>query len=240
MFKHAALLLILSMALVSCTPAELQSVLGTVMGTSGEVTSAEAGAGLKEALSLGIGKGSDLLSQKDGYYKSVYKVLLPEEARKITDKLQGIPGFSQVEEVILEKINRGAEDAAKKAKPIFLDAIREMTFADAMNILLGDKNAATVYLTNKTREKLFQEFLPVINESLDKFNARKYWSDAVTAYNNIPFVDKNVDPNIENYVTNKALDGLFGMVEKEERNIRANVSARTSDLLKKVFARQDG
>ena len=239
MWKHAALLVI-SMALVSCTPAELQSVLGTVMGTEGNITSAEAGAGLKEALSLGIGKGSDLLSRENGYYKSVYKILLPEEARKVTDKLQGIPGFSEVEEVILEKINRGAEDAAKKAKPIFLAAIKEMTFADAMNILLGDKNAATIYLTNKTREKLFQEFLPVINESLDKFNARKYWSDAVGAYNKIPFVDKNVDPSIENYVTNKALDGLFGMVEKEERNIRTNVSARTSDLLKKVFAKQDG
>ncbi len=238
MYKNLMLLLMASI-LVSCTPAELQSVLGSVMGTSGDITSAEAGSGLKEALALGIGKGSELLSQKDGYYKSVYKILLPEEARKVTDKLQGVPGFSQLEETVLEKINRGAEDAAKKAKPIFLAAIKEMTFADAMNILMGEKNAATMYLTEKTREKLFAEFLPVINESLDKFNARKYWSDAVTKYNNFPLTNKKVDPSIENYVTNQALNGLFGMVEKEERNIRANVQARTSDLLKKVFAKQD-
>ena len=150
MVKKIVLLLAM-FGMVSCTPAELQSVLGSVMGEGGNITSGEAGSGLKEALILGIGKGSQLLSGKDGYYKSIYKILLPEEARKVTEKLQGIPGFTQLEETVLEKINRGAEDAAKKAKPIFVAAIKEMTFADAMNILMGDKNAATVYLTNKTR-----------------------------------------------------------------------------------------
>lgn len=223
----------------ACTPAELQSVLSTVVGASGEITSSEAGMGLKEALSIGIGKGSDLLSQKDGYFKSIYKILLPEEARIITEKLQAIPGFAEVENVILEKINRGAEDAAQKAKPIFLEAIKNMTFSDAMNILLGDKNAATLYLQKNTREKLFQEFQPVIIESLDKFNARKYWTDAVNTYNKIPFIEKAVDPNLDTYVTNQALNGLFSMVEKEELNIRTNISARTTELLKKVFAKQD-
>lgn len=221
----------------SCTTTQIQEALSTLAG-AGELTSAEAGAGLKEALNIGIGKGSDRLSTKDGYFKSAYKILLPEEARKVTDKLQGVPGFSQVEEEILEKINRGAEDAAKKAKPIFVAAIKQMTFTDAMDILMGDKNAATQYLNRTTYDKLYAEFNPVIIESLDKFNARKYWSDAVNTYNKIPFVEK-VNTDLGAYVTEQALTGLFGMVEKEELNIRNNVTARTTDLLKKVFAKQD-
>ena len=175
---------------------------------------------------------------KDGYFKSEYKILLPEEARQVTEKLKIIPGFDQVEEIILEKINRGAEDAAKRAKPIFVDAIKQMTFRDATNILMGEKNAATTYLVGTTRTKLYGEFNPVINNSLDKFEANKYWSDVVSKYNSLPFVEK-VNPNLGDYVTNQALDGLFGMVEKEERNIRANISARTSDLMRRVFAKQD-
>lgn len=140
--------------------------------------------------------------------------------------------------MLLEKINRGAEDAAKKAKPIFVDAIKQMSFDDALNLLMGADNAATGYLNDKTNTQLYNAFSPVIIESLDKFNARKYWSDVVEKYNKIPFVEK-ADPNLDNYVTNQALKGLFSMVEKEEGNIRKNVSARTSNLLKKVFAKQD-
>ena len=234
--KIAAFCLVILMT--SCTTTQLQEALGTVLGTGSELTSSEIGAGLKEALNIGIGKGADRLSAKDGYFKSTYKILLPEEARKVTDKLQNVPGFSQVEEVILEKINRGAEDAAKKAKPIFVSAIKQMTFNDAMNILMGEKNAATNYLNRTTYNALYDEFNPVIIESLDKFNARKYWSDAVNTYNKLPFVEK-VNTDLGAYVTEQALSGLFGMVEKEELNIRNNVSARTTDLLKKVFAKQD-
>ncbi len=228
---------VLIVSVSACTTAELQSALGTVLG-SGELTSEEVGAGLKEALNLGISKGAARLSQQDGYYKSAYKILLPPEARKVTDKLQGVPGFSQLEETVLEKINRGAEDAAKKAKPIFVSAIKQMTFKDAFNILMGDKNAATQYLHNATYNQLYQEFNPVIITSLDKFNARDYWSDAVNTYNKIPFVDK-ADPDLGDYVTKQALEGLFGMVAKEELNIRENIAARTTDLLKRVFAKQD-
>lgn len=219
----------------ACT--ELQNLAGT-LGESGVLTSAEVGQGLKQALEIGIGKGADQLSQLDGYYKSPYKILLPEEARKVTDKLKVIPGFDKVEDIILEKINRGAEDAAKKAKPIFVSAIKQMTFDDAMNILMGEKNSATTYLNTATRTQLYSEFSPVINASLDKFDANKYWSDLVNKYNSIPFIDK-VNPDLGDYVTNQALNGLFGMVEKEELNIRTNLSARTTDLLKKVFAKQD-
>jgi hypothetical protein len=222
--------------LVSCTPRDLQNVLDAVTGA--ELTSAEVAGGLKEALNQGISKGVDILSQKDGYFKSQYKILLPEEARKVTDKLQNIPGFTDVENVILEKINRGAEDAAKKATPIFVSAIKAMTFNDAMNILMGEDNAATVYLQGTTTQQLYQEFNPVIVESLDKFNARQYWADAINAYNKLPFVEK-VNPSLDDYVTNEALDGLFNMVQKEEKNIRENVSARTTELMRRVFAKQD-
>ncbi|MCB0520954.1 MAG: DUF4197 domain-containing protein [Lewinellaceae bacterium] len=228
--------LLVCVQLASCDPAALQRTIDTLGG--GELSSAEVSSGLKEALQIGIGKGSDLLSQKDGYYKSAYKILLPPEARKVTDKLKGIPGFSNVEDVILEKINRGAEDAAKKAKPIFVNAIKQMTFNDAMNILLGEQNAATNYLNRTTYDPLYKEFNPVIVNSLDKFDARKYWKDAVDTYNKIPFVTK-VNSDLDDYVTKEALSGLFSMVEKEEKNIRTNVAARTSDLLRRVFAKQD-
>lgn len=224
-----------ALLLTSCTSSELQRILGGELPLS----DAEVASGLKEALTIGAGKGADLLSQKDGYYKSDYKILLPPEARQVTERLKVVPGFSNVEEIILERINRGAEDAAANAKPIFVNAIKQMTFADAMNILMGSNDAATRYLESTTTEPLYQEFSPVIIESLDRLNARKYWADAVNAYNKIPFVDR-ADPNLDDYVTREALKGLFSMVEKEEQNIRANVNARTSDLLKKVFAKQDG
>jgi hypothetical protein len=143
-----------------------------------------------------------------------------------------------VEDIILEKINRGAEDAAKKAKPIFVNAIKQMSFADAMDILMGEQNAATAYLNRTTYDPLYKEFNPVIVNSLDKFDARKYWKDAVNAYNKIPLVQK-VNPELDDYVTKEALKGLFSMVENEEKNIRTNIAARTTDLLKRVFAKQD-
>lgn len=221
----------------ACAPGQFQEVLGSVL-ESGALTTGEVSSGLKQALEIGISKGSDQLSEVNGFFNSPYKILLPPEVRQITDKLQKVPGFSQVEDILLEKINRGAEDAAKKAKPIFVSAIKQMTFDDAMNILLGADNAATGYLNDKTNLQLYNAFNPVIVESLDKFNARKYWSDLVEKYNRIPFVEK-ADPSLDNYVTTQALKGLFSMVEKEEKNIRTNVSARTSALLKKVFAKQD-
>lgn len=218
----------------SCT--ELQKILDST--GSSALTTAEVARGLKEALDIGISKGSDILSARDGYFKSSYKILLPEEARQITDRLQGIPGFTQVEDVILERINRAAEDAAVKAKPIFQNAIRQMTFEDAMGILLGPDDAATTYLHKATYDALYQEFNPVVLESLNKFNAVSYWEDAVNAYNRIPFITK-ANPRLDDYVTMQALNGLFDMVEKEEIGIRNDVTKRSTELLRKVFARQD-
>lgn len=236
MMKKTTLLLFIA-SLAACTSQQIQSTLETLAGGAG-LTTAEVAAGLKQALEFGISEGAQRLSQADGYYKSPYKILLPPEARKVADKLQNVPGFREVEETILEKINRGAEDAAKKAKPIFVNAIKQMTFSDAMDILMGEDDAATRYLHRTTFDALYQEFNPVIVESLDKFNARDYWADAVNTYNRIPLVEK-ANPDLDDYVTREALKGLFSMVEKKERNIRNDISARTTDLLKKVFARQD-
>lgn len=236
MIKRLAVLF-LAFQMMACTQQELQSALGTVLGSE-NLTNADIASGLKQALEIGITEGATRLSQKDGYFKSPYKILLPEEARQITNRLQNIPGFSEVENEILERINRGAEDAAKKATPIFVDAIKGMSFNDALGILMGENNAATTYLNQATYQSLYNEFNPVIIESLDKFNARKYWEDAVNAYNRIPFIEK-ANPDLGDYVTQEALKGLFSMVAKKELDIRVNVNARTSELLKKVFAKQD-
>lgn len=215
-------------------------VLNEVVGGTGGggLTSAQIGQGLKQALEFGITEGANKLSAKDGYFKSAYKILLPEDVQKVTSKLSKVPGFNQVEGILLEKINRGAEDAAKKAAPIFKTAITSMSFSDAMNILMGADNAATGYLDGATRPRLYNEFNPVIVNSLNKFGAIDYWEKAVSKYNSIPFVTK-MNPRLDDYVTTEALNGLFKMVEKKEKNIRKNTSQRTTDLLKQVFAKQD-
>ena len=237
--KKIFLMFTLTVALTSCDPQALQTVLDSVSSATGvPLSQEEVGNGLKQALEIGITKGAQSLSKQDGYFKSPYKILLPAEITKVTQKLKGVPGFSNLEQNLLEKINRGAEDAAKKAAPIFKTAITQMTFADAFDILKGGKNAATTYLDNKTNSQLYSEFNPVIGQSLDKFKARKVWSDAANVYNKIPFVDK-VNADLGDYVTKQALTGLFSMVAKKELDIRTNVASRTTDLLKKVFAAQD-
>lgn len=232
-------------AATALTPACDQATVDRVVQTASDLaggaplSQADIGRGLKEALTKGISTGAQALSQKDGYFDSPYKILLPEEARKVTERLQVIPGFGDVEDVVLQKINAGAADAAKQAKPIFVEAIRRMTIADATAILTGADDAATGYLQAQTYDQLYGKFKPVIVNSLDKYDARKYWRDATEKYNMIPLVD-DVNPELDDYVTQEALRGLFAMVAKEELNIRENVTARTSELLRRVFARQDG
>lgn len=234
MFKYrvlALLTLMFTFSLTSCN-AQLKDLIKKVTKTP--LTKEEVGAGLKEALTIGIEKGSSTLSALDGYYKSPYKILLPEDAQKIVEKLRVVPGFSDYETQLVEKLNRAAEDAAKKAFPIFAKAITNMTIGDAFNILKGAENAATVYLKDQTHQSLYDAFQPVITESLNKVNAIEYWATGVNAYNKIPLV-KKMNPQLDDYVNQKALEGLFKMVEKEEKRIRTDVSARTTDLLKKVF-----
>jgi len=196
------------------------------------------GMGLKEALELGVEESVKSLSAKKGYFDSPYRILIPEEAQKVVHTISKIPGFTNVEADLLSKMNEAAELAAKKATPIFVDAIKAITFKDAMEILMGDDNAATLYLQNAAQDKLYTAFLPVIQQALDEVNAREYWTNVVTKYNRIPFT-KNVNPRLDDHVNKKALYGLFSLIEKKEKGIRNNIDQRPSELLQKIFGKQD-
>jgi hypothetical protein len=198
----------------------------------------EIGSGLKQALEFGVKEAVEKLSADKGYLESPYKILVPDEAQTIIAKVKMVPGFGDVEQQLIDKMNKAAELAAKKATPIFVDAITSLTIKDAMNILLGEKDAATRYLETQTRTDLYNAFLPVIQSALDEVNARTYWTTVVNAYNNIPFVRK-VNPALDDHVNQKALDGLFSLIEVKEAKIRGDQSQRTTDLLRKVFAKQD-
>lgn len=209
-------------------------------GDKSELGAAEIGQGLKDALSRGVERGVAELSATDGYFKSaLYKILLPEEAQKVVTRLKSVPGFANLEADLIEKMNRGAEQAAREAGPIFASAIKSMTIADAMDILMGADSSATVYLRKSTFQQLYEKFNPVIVRALDEIGANKLWTSAATAYNQIPLVTK-VNTDLDDHVTTRALGGLFGKIQEEEKNIRRNPVSRTSDLLKKVFAKQDG
>ncbi len=237
------LLLVLALMVAQLSFAQLNDMVkkakSTVTSvTSGDITQEEAGGALKEALNAGVGEAVNFLSVKDGYFKSEYKILLPANTQKVITKLKAVPGFANLEADLTERINRAAEDAAVKARPIFVESIKKMTFKDAMNILMGNPDAATSYLQRTTGDPLYEQFKPVIQESLDKVNARSLWRDAATAYNKLPFVEPTTT-ELDDYVTNMALKGLFSLIQKKEAAIRSDVSLRNSDLLKKVFAKQD-
>jgi len=222
--------------MMSCDPKSFQQAMDIL---NAPLTNDEIARGLKKALDLGVGESVDFLSATDGYYQSAYKILLPAEARSVTNKLKFIPGFEDIEEVLVQKINRAAEDAAGKAGPIFLSAIQGISFGDAMNILMGNNNAATQYLHQGTYSQLYNEFDPVIGNSMSKFNVEGYWANAVNTYNKIPLVD-DVNPDLSDHITNAALKGMFSLIEVKELGIRTDISQRSTALLQKVFAKQDG
>ena len=228
------------LALGACTSAQISQTLSTVNQTmSGEqpLTTDQVGEGLKEALIKGISNGSDMTSQVDGYFKNPeIKIPFPSEVKKVEDKLRQLGLGNKVDEFVMA-LNRGAEDAAREAKPIFISALRQMTIDDAWGILKSDQNAATNYLKRTTSAQLKEKFSPVIQSSLDKVSATKYYGDVTNTYNKIPFVEK-VNPDLNSYATDKAIEGLFTMIAKEEKNIRENPAARTTDLLKRVFGMQ--
>lgn len=236
MKSKVLLMFILPLFFVSCDPAAFEKMMS---GIDSPLSNQQIASGLKEALNLGVDNSVKFLSADGGYYNSIYKVLLPEEASKVIDKLRVIPGFSNLEEEAIKKINLAAEDAAKKAGPIFANAIKGMSFNDVMGILMGDKNAATTYLHDKTYTNLYNEFKPVIVSSLNKFGALDLWSNAINKYNKLPFI-KPLNPDLGDHVSGKSLEGLFSLVEKKELGIRTDISQRTSGLLQKVFAKQDG
>lgn len=213
------------------TAQQILTAAGQQGGTG--LTTTEIAAGLKEALTVGASRSGNLLSATDGFFKNAaIKILLPEEARKVENTLRDLGMSSLVDKAVLA-LNRAAEDAAKQAAPIFTSAIREMTIQDAVGILRGGENAATNYLKQKTTASLTAAFRPVIENSLQKVNATKYWSDVFSTYNK--FSTNKINPDLSGYVTEKALSGIFLAVADEEAKIRRDPVARSTELLKKVF-----
>lgn len=211
--------------------------LPTSTGTTGStgVSQYEASEGIKEALAQGLAKAVLQLNTADGFFKSAfYKILLPPDAKKIETTLRDLGFNSMVDKAILQ-INRGAEDAAGYARPIFVDAIKSMTLNDAIGLVRNGDTSATHFFREKTTDKLFAAFLPVIKSSLNKVDATKYYGDLVNKYNDFPTTFKKLNPDLAGFVTQKATEALFDLVAKEELNIRNNLAARTTDLLKKVF-----
>jgi hypothetical protein len=198
------------------------------------ITENEAASGIREALIKGTDKGVEMVSVVDGYFKNPeIKIPFPPEAKNVESKLRAVGLGDQVDKVVLT-INRAAEDAAKEAKPIFVSAIRGMSITDAISIVKGKEDAATEYLKKTTSPELNKKFRPVIQASLDKVDATKYWGDIIGTYNRIPFVEK-MNPDLAAYVTERAIAGLFVMIAKEELLIRRDPLARTTEILKKVF-----
>lgn len=199
-----------------------------------DLSDEEIAIGLKEALNIGVEKGVDQLSKPDGFFKDPeIKIPFPEEVKKVESKLRTTGQGKMVDEAI-ESINRAAEDAVIDAKDIFIAAIKNMTLTDALGILRGEKNAATRYLEKSTRAALVEKFKPTVKVSLNKVGATRHWNLMFSTYNKIPFVTK-VNPDLDDYVTNKAIDGLFIQIAKEELAIRKDPTARVTELLKKVF-----
>ena len=206
---------------------------GTIPGAG--ISNTEAAAGIKEALGQGITKSVLQLNTADGFFRNeLYKVLLPPEARKIENTLRDLGLNSLVDKAILQ-INRGAEDAAGYAKPIFVDAIKSMTLSDAIGLIRNGDTSATHFFREKTTARLLAAFRPVIASSLNKVDATKYYGDMVSKYNNFPTTFKKLNPDLTSYVTQKATDALFNLIAKEELNIRTNFAARTTDILRRVF-----
>lgn len=206
-----------------------------LLNTQGKgFTEKDATDGIREALINGTGESVKVVSVLNGYWGNPeIKIPFPQEARDVETKLRAI-GLGEKVDEFNESMNRAAEKAANEAKTIFIAAIKGMTVKDAINIVRGQNNAATVYLQNTTSPELKSKFQPVIKSSLDNVNATKYWSDLIGAYNKIPLV-KKMNPNLTEYVTDRAINGLFIMIAKEELKIRKDPMARTSELLKKVF-----
>jgi hypothetical protein len=229
------LVLVIAVQFAGC--AELQKVVNN-LPTGVGLSQDQIGNGLREALNNGIKNQVSKLTSKDGFYRNeLVKIILPDELQAVDKGLRRL-GLGNLADEGIKVLNRAAEDAVKTATPIFINAVKEISFNDAKNILLGDKDAATSYLQSKTTQNLYKSFAPVIANSFSKVGADKVWNNLISRYNSIPFV-KKVNPDLTNYVTTQTLKGVFRMIEVEEKGIREKVGLRTSILLKQVFALQD-
>lgn len=232
-------LLFILLLFPSCSNAQFLKKVSKVLESSSGTgfSENEAAQAIKEALIKGTGESVKLVSVVDGYFKNTeIKIPFPPEAANVETRLRALGLGSEVDKVVLS-INRAAEDAAKEAQPIFVAAVKNLTIQDAIGIVRGKENAATEYLSRTTLPELKLKFEPIIKNSLDKVNATKYWSDIINTYNKIPLVTK-MNPDLAGYVTDKAIQGLFVMIAKEELKIRKDPVARTSEILRKVFGSQ--
>lgn len=232
--KKIVLLVSSFFCLSSC--ADLQTIMNNTQ-QGGALSSLDISNGLKQALEIGISQGVELLSQKDGYYgNSLAKILFPEPLQKVDKTLRSI-GLGSLADEGVKLLNRAAEDAVIEAKPIFINAVKNLSFSDATAILTGGKDAATQYLKKTTTNSLIEAFSPKIQSSLSKVGADKVWESIISKYNAIPLVNQ-VNPDLTSYVTERAIEGLFQQVAQKEEDIRTNIGARTTPLLQKVFAKQ--
>lgn len=220
--------------------ADLQKVLSSLPSPTSTSTSSQIdiAGGLKEALKKGVSAQVTKLMVTDGFYNNqLVRILLPDELKKVDQALRNL-GLGALADKGIKMLNTAASDAVKEATPIFVNAITSMTFNDARGILMGGQESATQYLKNTTSSALYSKFFPVVKNSFSKVGADVVWREIITKYNSIPLVTK-VNPDLNNYVTNKAMEGVFKMIAIEEKNIRTNINARTSTMLKQVFALQD-
>jgi len=229
------------MILLSCCTSlsqaqiNMNTILNTVTGNSGNtLTNDKIIKGLKEALTVGTNKSSDKASKLDGFYKNpLIKIPFPKEAKQMESTLKSM-GMSKDVDRFVKTLNRAAEDASKKAGPIFLKAITSMSISDGLKILKGSNSAATDFLKSTTSPQLKTEFKPVVKTSLQKVEITKYWKPLMKTYNKVPMV-KKMNPDLDEYVTGKAIEGLFKLIAEEELKIRKDPAARISDILKEVF-----
>lgn len=229
-----AVVIVCAGALTSCGQQINLGNLSKIL-TTPTLTQTEVVAGLKEALIQGATLGARTASAAEtGFQRnSLIRIPLPQEVQQAERTLRSLGLGPQVDR-FLTAMNRGAEEAAKEAAPLFINAIRQMTLTDAMSILRGEKDAATQFLRRTTSQQLMTAFRPVVAKALDQTLASRYYGDIAKMYNQVPMV-KKINPDIQQYATEKAIDGLFILVAQEEAKIRENPVARTTDLLRKVF-----
>lgn len=217
--------------------AELQQAVSQ-FPQNGVLTNADIASGLRQALDKGIEKQVSKLTAVDGFYGNPsVKILFPEELQKVDAGLRKI-GLGNLADEGIKSLNRAAENAVKEATPIFVSAVKNITFTDAKNILMGNQDAATQFLQRNMETALYAKFNPVVKSSLGKVGADKIWANLIAKYNAIPLVQK-VNPDLNDYVTDEALKGVYTMIAVEEKDIRTNLSSRSTDLLRRVFALQD-
>lgn len=218
--------------------AELQDIAGQFPQDGYGVSNGEIASGLRQALDKGIDQQVTKLTEEDGFYgNELVRIGLPPELEKVDRTLRSV-GLDALADEGIKVLNRAAEEAVKEATPVFVNAVKEITFTDARNILLGSEDAATTYLTSKTENELYTKFNPVVQQSLDKVGATEVWRNLISRYNDLPMTT-NVNPDLPDYVTEEALEGVYTMIAIEEKEIRDKVSARSTSLLRKVFALQD-